>query len=105
MADEVRRMDIAEFRELGYLQEINRRFLHPLGLALEVVRDDVTGEERLGGVWDERADPEGISYGGEYEAGLAAKAAFVDAEWKARAAARVAALGFMVQPVEGGLDA
>ena len=28
-------MPIKEFRERGYLQELNRRFLHPLGLALE----------------------------------------------------------------------
>ncbi len=27
---------IREFRELGYLQEVNRRLLHPLGLAIEV---------------------------------------------------------------------
>lgn len=29
-------MDVEEFRELGYLQEVNRRVLHPLGLALSV---------------------------------------------------------------------
>jgi len=33
-------MDIKEFKERGYLQEVNRKFLHPLGLALEVVIDD-----------------------------------------------------------------
>jgi hypothetical protein len=32
-----KRMSVKEFREAGYLQELNRRFLHPLGLALEVV--------------------------------------------------------------------
>lgn len=30
-------MDPAEFREEGYLQEVNRRFFHPLGLAIEMV--------------------------------------------------------------------
>lgn len=29
-------LPIAEFRDRGYLQEVNRRVLHPLGLALEV---------------------------------------------------------------------
>lgn len=29
-------IDIKEFREKGYLQELNRLFLHKLGLALEV---------------------------------------------------------------------
>lgn len=63
MADEIKRMPIKEFRERGYLHEINRLLLHPLGLALEVSVDDETGEEQLGGVWDEREDPEGIVYG------------------------------------------
>ena len=30
-------MDIREFRDKGYLQEVNRQFFHPLGLALCVV--------------------------------------------------------------------
>jgi hypothetical protein len=36
----VKKMPVAEFRRLGLLQELNRQFLHPLGLALEVVVDD-----------------------------------------------------------------
>ena len=35
--DEVNRISIKKFREEGYLQELNRRFLHILGLALEVI--------------------------------------------------------------------
>lgn len=38
MADETKYIDVAEFRELGFLQEANRQFFHPLGLALSVVR-------------------------------------------------------------------
>ena len=48
---EIKRIDIKEFREKGYLQELNRQFLHPLGMALEVIIDD-EGNEKLGGVWD-----------------------------------------------------
>lgn len=33
---DVNRMSVHEFRAFGYLQEVNRKFLHPLGLALEV---------------------------------------------------------------------
>lgn len=40
---EIKRIDVAEFRSEGYLQEVNRRFLHPLGLALEVTRVDDEG--------------------------------------------------------------
>lgn len=61
--NEIKRMDIKEFREMGLLAELNRSFLHPLGLALEVIIDDETGEEKLGGIWDYRDDPKGILYG------------------------------------------
>ena len=64
--NDIKRMDIKEFRESGLLAELNRTFLHPLGLALEVIIDDETGEEKLGGVWDYRDDPEGMLYGKEH---------------------------------------
>ena len=57
----IRKMSIREFRETGFLQEINRLFLHPLGLALEVEIDG-DGNERLGGIWDYRDDPDGIAF-------------------------------------------
>ena len=63
--DNIKRIPIKEFREKGYLQEVNRLFFHQLGLALEVVVDEETGDERLGGVWDYRDDPEGIGFGGK----------------------------------------
>ncbi len=62
---EVKRIDIKEFREKGYLQEANRLFFHPLGLALEVIVDESDGSESLGGVWDYRGAPEGMVYGPE----------------------------------------
>lgn len=36
MSDDIKYIDIAEFRETGFLQEANRQFFHPLGLALSV---------------------------------------------------------------------
>jgi len=61
--EKVKRIDIKEFREKGFLQEVNRQFFHPLGLALEIVIDDDTGKTILGGVWDYRDDSEGMFYG------------------------------------------
>lgn len=58
--DNIKRMDILEFQELGFLQEVNRLFFHPLGLALEVIWDE--DKKRLGGIWDYRDDPEGIVF-------------------------------------------
>lgn len=67
-----KQMDIDEFVEFGYLQEVNRRFFHPLGLALEAHKprhyDIVTkkrladGEMEICGVCDQRSDPEGIIF-------------------------------------------
>jgi hypothetical protein len=98
-------MDIRELREAGYLQEVNRRFFHPLGLALEVVQLD-DGGYCLGGVWDYRADPNGI-YFADAEDGspnvgtdAAQVAAFIDAEIARRAAPRIALFGAVIQPVE-----
>ena len=60
-ADTIKRLPVDEFRLLGLLQEVNRLFLHPRGLALEVVVDE-DGTERFGGVWDYREDPEGMAF-------------------------------------------
>lgn len=60
----VKKMDIKEFRDKGFLQEANRLFFHPLGLALEV-KNVNTDKECLGGIWDYRDDPEGMLFAKE----------------------------------------
>ncbi len=42
MADDPKEINLKEFRDFGYLQEVNRRFFHPLGLALIM---DCEGED------------------------------------------------------------
>lgn len=54
-------IDIREFVEFGYLQELNRVFLHPLGLALEVIEND-DGSVYISGVQDHRDDPDGFRF-------------------------------------------
>jgi len=61
MSDNHNRIDVREFRESGLLHELNRQFLHPLGMALETVKED-DGTERFGGIWDYRNDPEGMLF-------------------------------------------
>lgn len=88
------RMSIAEFRELGYLQEVNRRLLHPLGLALEAsLVDDA---EVIYSVWDCRDDPQGIIFGENTATGVRAER--FDREWAERIDDRRNALGWMIQP-------
>lgn len=97
MSDDIKRINIKEFRERGYLQEVNRRFFHPLGMALEVVIED-DGTWKLGGVWDYRDDPEGMIFAPDEPELFVRQAAEVQAEWDRMAATRVPALGYMVQP-------
>lgn len=145
-----------EFREEGYLQEVNRRFLHPLGLAIEMVMgapeakyaivyvpdleylrtaaaDTDEGSDDLiklfervdqaiansdraifSGVWDDRADPEGVNFAfndfpgndtlpaksaeQQYEEAVA-RQVHISELWRDRRRARVEALGYFVQPI------
>lgn len=64
MSDDPRLLDPEEFRSLGFLQEVNRNYLHPLGLALAVgPRCQGRSEEFfVASIWDYRSDPEGIYF-------------------------------------------
>lgn len=59
--DTINRMSVKEFRDLGLLMEINRLFLHPRGLALEIAVEE-NGDMGFGEVWDYRDDPEGLAF-------------------------------------------
>ena len=97
MSDKIKRMPIKEFRKLGFIQEINRRLLHPCGLALETIIDSETGEETLGGVWDYRDDPEGM-YFGDDQLSRAKAQAVVDL-FNSKLQHRREAFGHIIQPV------
>lgn len=60
---DIKTMSGEEFRELGYLQEANRRFFHPLGLAIAIVLDEQTKEVKAFEIQDHRDDPEGMYFG------------------------------------------
>ena len=89
------RMSVKEFHERGFLQELNRLFLHPLGLAIEVVIDNETGVVAFGGIW-QTDDPEGIVF----ETIDADKVKRVRELSESMATSRFQALGYIVQPSE-----
>lgn len=60
--EDIKLVDIEEFEKLGFLQEVNRKFFHPLGFSLESITDKNSKEE-LYGIWDYRNDPEGNFFG------------------------------------------
>jgi hypothetical protein len=90
----------------GLLFEINRRILHPLGLAIAV---EVPGEDAPEGgvlvspmsVLDVRDDPEGFCFEDEaYVQGKAKLAAFLeDTQFRKRIMARRASLGYVIQSI------
>lgn len=90
----VKRLSIREFVEFGFLQELNRQFLHPLGMALEVVVDNESGEMSLGGIWDYRHDAEGMLFSDGIDE---EKRARVEAFQRERFQSRQDALGFVYQ--------
>jgi len=97
---EMKLVDINDFRDLGYLQELNRCFLHPLGLAL-VVTKDANGSSTITGVWDCRDDQEGIvfEWGGAPGSDTKSKAEYVASEMADRRPYREKLFGGMIQPL------
>lgn len=58
-------MTLQEFYDEGYLQELNRGFLHPLGLAMSVIVEEVNGRKvvkEFGGIVDKRDAPHEIFF-------------------------------------------
>jgi molecular chaperone GrpE len=105
---EIKKIEIKDFRESGYLQEANRRFFHPLGLALEVSIDE-EGKESISGVWDYRDDKEGIHYDiqnsdVERKERFLKNKNFIDSQLKERGDLRKSELGFKIEPIDGSPD-
>jgi len=100
----IKKMSVKEFREKGYLQELNRQFLHPLGLALEVIINDETKDEHFGGIWDYRDDPEGMIYDLENSSKdrinqFKKRAEFIRQEQYQRSLHRIKSLGWNIEPI------
>lgn len=92
-------LPISEFRASGYLQEVNRLFFHPIGLALSIKTLE-DGTEVLGDIWDCRDDPEGIAYGDVSKCIDVEAARRVFEEFLEKAQARYSAYGWVIQPIE-----
>lgn len=94
-------LSVAEFKRLGFLQEINRLLLHPCGLALALEVDPAGEANGHASVIDHRDDPEGVYYGAmsvpftEVEA----RVRRVDVLRKSKRADRVKLFGAVIQPI------
>lgn len=92
-----------EFRKLGYLQEVNRRFFHPLGLAM-AANVDSTGAVVSFSILDDREDKMGFIYDiaksdDERKERFKRNAKFIDDEIEKRSANRIDYLGMTWEPI------
>ena len=92
-------MVLKEFKEKGYLQEVNRLFFHPLGLAIEVIKEDDGEISRISGIQDYREDPEGMVFSDLIRPECKEKAQSVEEERLRYAAIRQERFGWAVQPI------
>lgn len=81
----------------GLLFEINRKVLHPLGLAMEFDVDD-NDKAKFSGIWDFMDDPEGIIYDDEVlEDGAEKYNKFMEEHGNERLKTRKEKLGYVIQ--------
>ena len=120
----IKYVDITEFREKGYLQEVNRRFFHPIGTALEIsifkwhegFRYHIvkafkmlipgTRKEEITGVWDYRSDVEGMYFDFLHQSDpirrvqALLKEAYIEAEIFGRREIREKMFGNYIEPIK-----
>lgn len=63
MSNTIKTMTVQEFADFGFLQEVNRRFLHPRGVALSIKLDEEKDNWAFGPIWDYRDHDEGMLFG------------------------------------------
>ncbi len=102
MTEPIKYLSATEAVNEGIVQEINRQFLHPLGLALEVTLGDPE-REYFYRIWDYRTDPEGVTFDPQMLATpqAAEKARLVALLRAEHAGARRKLLDAVVQPITG----
>lgn len=100
MTEGINTMSLNDFVKLGYLQEVNRQFFHPMGMALSVIGDEKGQFQGFGPIWDYRHDLEGIRFGDKIDQDVLQKAQHVKFHKKKMAKERFQRLGYVIQPLK-----
>lgn len=100
MAD---KMSLQEFIDLGLLQEVNRRFFHPVGLAMAVeYPEDPSTTSFTVEILDDRKDPEGFIFnvpGGDDKNPVLPRPEAIDIyDQMVKAGSRQVQFGWVIQP-------
>jgi hypothetical protein len=96
--------DVGQFLfDSGLDFKINVVALHPLGLSLEIERDQVTGKAVITSILDHRDEPGGLVFtADEYRAGQEKLGAYAkENHLREKINERLLATGFIVQPPPG----
>ena len=89
--------NLKEILEFGYIQEANRQFFHPLGLALYISFDENDNPTHVG-IMDSREDDEGFNFAdGVLNPD---KTIRIAVEQSKRENTRKTKLGYNIQPME-----
>jgi hypothetical protein len=107
LSEDHKEIDLKEFRAKGYLQELNRKFLNPLGLSMGFYQNLETGEEFFGGIFDFRdnfgdrislIDAKNLTE--EELEDNRNKANFIQEEWEKRSKIRLEKFGYEIEPLD-----
>ncbi len=106
---EIKYVSIKEFRDFGYLQEVNRLFLHPLGMSLVIDDNPATGA-KLAGILDYRDNAAGVIFDcanmpKDVLADMKMKQYRVQQQWRERADAREQEFGWALEDIRAKPDA
>jgi hypothetical protein len=96
MADD--KMSLKDFRDLGFLQEANRQFFHPLGLALGLVANENEDYSSVI-IYDWRDDPDGGMFQSLNEPRDKECYEYIKFIHDEKAAVRLEKFGFVIQPI------
>lgn len=96
-------LPLEELVSEGYLQEVNRRFLHPLGLALTVHTDD---SQKYGFIYiqDHRDSLDGMYFADLSDSDSLRKVNNIERLLSKKGAARRIKIGRMIQPIGSKMD-
>jgi hypothetical protein len=91
---------LEEILDKGILQEVNRRFFNPLGLALEIVPEQDSDGYFQTAIWDFRNDPQSATFDEEVVTSEIAKEKrrTIESMLKSEKKKRMKELGYQIQP-------
>lgn len=106
---EIKYVNVKEFRDFGYLQEVNRLFLHPLGMSLVIDDNPATGA-KLAGILDYRDNAAGIIFDcanmpKDVLADMKMKQYRVQQQWRERADKRDEEFGWALEEIRAKPEA